>query len=40
MTKPNINFVEKKLNYRKGNQMEIRNRKDEKSNLVKLGEPR
>jgi len=40
MTKPNINFIEKKLNYRKGNQMEIRSQKNEKSNLIKLGEQR
>jgi hypothetical protein len=39
MTKTNKN-LQKKPKYTKGNQMEIRNRKDEKSNLVKLGEPR
>lgn len=36
----NMNLLERNPNYTKGNQMEIRNRKDEKSNLVKLGEPR
>ena len=40
MNKLNMNLLERKTNYIKGNQMEIRNRKDEKSNLVKLGEPR
>jgi hypothetical protein len=40
MIKLNMNLLERNLNYTKGNQMEIRNQKDEKSNLVKLGEPR
>jgi hypothetical protein len=40
MIKLNMNLLERNLNYTKGNQMEIRNRKDEKSNLIKLGEPR
>ena len=40
MNKLNMNLLERKTNYIKGNQMEIRNRKDEKYNLVKLGEPR
>jgi len=40
MNKLNMNLLERKTNYIKGNQMEIRNRKDEKSNLVILGEPR
>jgi hypothetical protein len=35
-----MNLLERKPNYTKGNQMEIRNRKDEKSNLVILGETR
>jgi hypothetical protein len=39
MIKLNKN-LQKKPKYTKVNQMEIRNRKDEKSNLVKLGEPR
>ena len=39
MIKLNKN-LQKKTKYTKGNQMDIRNRKDEKSNLVKLGEPR
>ena len=40
MIKLNMNLLERNLNYTKGNQMEIRNRKDEKSNLIKLGEQR
>ena len=40
MIKLNMNLLERKPDYTKGNQMEIRNRKDEKYNLVKLGETR
>jgi hypothetical protein len=40
MIKLNMNLLERKPNYTKGNQMEIRNRKNKKNNLVKLGEPR
>ena len=37
MIKLNMNLLERKPDYTKGNQMKNRNRKDETSNLFKLG---